>query len=273
MKKQTPTAGLLDKRDLNRVAARSIFLQSSWNFERMQGLGYCYSILPCLKKIYRDDPAELNRAVVRNLEFFNTQPYLSTAIMGTTLAMEERRAAKKDVDESAISNVKIALMGPFAGIGDSFFWYTIYPIAISVGCTLAAGGSILGPIFALVFFNFFHLVTRFGGIKKGYSLGLDFMSKIQGSFMSRITQAAGVVGLMVLGVMTVNYVDFSLNLVLGGEGGLDIQASVLDTIMPNLLPLGLVWLVYWLIKKRVSPILIMLGLILFGVLCSLAGIV
>ena len=67
----------LTKKDLNKVLFRGMLLQLSWNYERMQALGYCYTILPALKKLYNDDQEGLRKAVERNLEFFNTQPYMA----------------------------------------------------------------------------------------------------------------------------------------------------------------------------------------------------
>ncbi|MCI8271343.1 MAG: PTS system mannose/fructose/sorbose family transporter subunit IID, partial [Erysipelotrichaceae bacterium] len=86
------TNTIITKKDLNRVFRRGFGMQFSWNYERMQALGYCWSILPALKKIYKDDPEALKAAVIRNLEFFNTHPYMAMPIMGTSLAMEEKMA-------------------------------------------------------------------------------------------------------------------------------------------------------------------------------------
>ncbi len=274
MKKKTQqTNGLLTIKDLNQIATRSFMLQSSFNFESMQGIGYAYSVLPALQKIYADDPEGLKEAVLRNTEFFNTHPYLAGTIMGAQLALEERKHTYNDISSEAISSIKIAMMGPFAGIGDSFFWYTIYPIAISVGCSLADAGSILGPIFAFVFFNTFHLVARYGGIKMGYNLGTDAIKNSTSSLMNRITQGASIVGLMILGCLTVNYVNFEMTFMLGGEGGLNIQRDVLDAVLPKMIPLGLVWLVYRLVKKRVSTVKIMIALIIFSIVAAVIGII
>lgn len=88
-------------------------MQFSWNYERMKALGYCWSILPILKKLYKDDPDGLKAAVIPNLEFFNTHPYMAMPIMGTSLAMEEKLANGNDVDGNVISSIKVAMMGTF----------------------------------------------------------------------------------------------------------------------------------------------------------------
>ena len=114
----------ITKRDLIRIFWRGIGMQFSWNYERMQALGYCWSILPALKKLQKDDPEGLKESVTRNLEFFNTHPYMAMPIMGVSVAMEEKLARDHSVDGNAISSTKVAMMGPLAGIGDSFFWFT-----------------------------------------------------------------------------------------------------------------------------------------------------
>lgn len=262
----------ITKKDLTRTAFRTFFLQAAWNFERMQALGYCYVVLPVLEKLYKDDKEALKQAAIRNLEFFNTQPYLASIIIGTTLAMEERLATKKDIDPNSISAVKISMMGPLAGIGDSLFWFTIYPIAISLGCGIAADGNALGPILFLVIFNVFHIFTRFYGVYYGYKTGTNLLKDVSGNIMQRLSEAAGIVSLMVVGVMTATMVSFSLKLVLGGEGGLDVQAAVFDSIMPNILPLAIVLLTMSLLKKKVNPVLILLGFFVLGIVGSVLGI-
>ena len=70
----------LNKKDLFWIFVRSNFLLGSFNFERMQAMGFCVSLIPALKKLYQGD--ELKAALKRHLEFFNTQPFLGAAIMG-----------------------------------------------------------------------------------------------------------------------------------------------------------------------------------------------
>ncbi|MBS7017487.1 PTS system mannose/fructose/sorbose family transporter subunit IID, partial [Streptococcus sp.] len=42
----------LSKSDRQKVWWRSQFLQGSWNYERMQNLGWAYSLIPAIKKLY-----------------------------------------------------------------------------------------------------------------------------------------------------------------------------------------------------------------------------
>ena len=102
----------LNKRDLVNIFIRSNFLLGSFNFERMQAIGFCVSLLPALRKVYKDDKPAMAAAMKRHLEFFNTQPFLATPIMGITAAMEEKKANGADISDQTISGVKVGLMGP-----------------------------------------------------------------------------------------------------------------------------------------------------------------
>ncbi len=239
----------------------------------MQALGYCYTILPVLKKLYKNDPEGLKKAVTRNLEFFNTQPYMAMPILGTTLAMEERLAVSKDIEPSAISSVKVAMMGPLAGVGDSLFWFTIFPICAGIGVSLSEGGNILGPLAFLVLFNIFNLGTRYFGVFKGYEFGSDFMNKLTGSaVMQRISEASTILGLMVLGVMTATMVSVPLNFTVGQGTSAMAAMDIFNGIMPNLLPLLLTLGVYLAIKKGFSATKVLFGVIALGIIGAVIGI-
>ena len=133
----------LSKSDRQKVWWRSTFLQGSWNYERMQNLGWAYSLIPAIKKLYtkKEDQAA---ALERHLEFFNTHPYVAAPVLGVTLAMEEQRANGAEIDDGAINGIKVGLMGPLAGVGDPIFWGTVRPVfaALGAGIAMIAG---IGP--------------------------------------------------------------------------------------------------------------------------------
>ena len=154
----------LSKNDRLAVAWRSTFLQGSWNYERMQNLGWAFSLIPAIKKLYttKEDRAA---ALTRHMEFFNTHPYVASPIIGVTLALEEERANGAAIDDVAIQGVKVGMMGPLAGIGDPVFWFTVRPILGAIGASLALTGNIVGPILFFVLWNvirwaFKNLVTK-----------------------------------------------------------------------------------------------------------------
>ncbi len=159
----------LTKRDLVSIFIRSNFLLGSFNFERMQAIGFCVSMIPALKKLYQGE--ELKAALKRHLEFFNAQPFLATPIMGIIAAMEEQKANGADISEGAISGVKIGLIGPLAGVGDPIFWGTLRPVLAALGAGIALTGSIIGPLIFFIAFNVIRLATNWYGVMYGYSKG------------------------------------------------------------------------------------------------------
>ena len=140
----------LTKQDRKKVWWRHQFLQGSWNYERMQNGGWCYSIIPAIKKLYSNKEDQI-AALKRHMEFYNTHPYVSSPVMGVTLALEEEKANGENVDDTAIQGVKVGMMGPLAGVGDPVFWFTVRPILGALGASLAASGNILGPLIFFIF--------------------------------------------------------------------------------------------------------------------------
>lgn len=198
----TKTSKKLERKQLMSVFWRSFGLEWDWNYERQMNIGYCYCMLPVIKKLY-DDPAEQEAAMKRHLEFFNTTPQLATLILGITAAMEEQNANDPDFDTQSINDVKVSLMGPLAGIGDSFIWGTLRIIATGVGLSLATQGNILGPILFFLIFNIPAQGLRYYLMGAGYKLGSGFLATLQKSgWMEMLTYGASVLGLTVIGGMT-----------------------------------------------------------------------
>ena len=138
--------------DRRSVWLRSTFLQGSWNYERMQNGGWCYAMIPAIKRLYPEKDQQC-AALKRHLEFFNTQPFVASPILGVTLALEEDRANGAPVEDQAIQGVKVGMMGPLAGVGDPVFWFTLRPILAALGASLAISGNLLGPILFFVLWN------------------------------------------------------------------------------------------------------------------------
>ena len=270
---QTVDERKLTKQDLNRVAIRSLGMEWDWNYERQMNMAFCYSMLPVIKKLYpnKDDQVA---AMQRHLEFFNTTPHLSTLILGITAAMEEQNASDPDFETESINNVKVSLMGPLAGIGDSFIWGTLRIIATGVGVSLAAQGNILGPLLFLLLFNIPAQGLRFYLMHAGYKLGSGFLAKVQESgLMDILTYGASVLGLMVIGGMTAENVAITVPLVIGSGETATTLGDICNTIMPGLLPLAFTLLMYWLVsKKNVKTTTLLVALVVIGLVGSFFGI-
>ena len=296
----------LSKSDRKKVWWRSQFLQGSWNYERMQNLGWAYSLIPAIKKLYttKEDQAA---ALERHLEFFNTHPYVAAPIMGVTLALEEERANGVEIDDAAIQGVKIGMMGPLAGIGDPVFWFTVRPILGALGASLAASGNLVGPLLFFFGWNVIRMAFLWYTQEFGYKAGSEITKDMSGGILKDITKGASILGMFILAVLvqrwvsinfTVNlpgkqlaegaYINFPEGPVSGAElkgilgqalGGLSLDKiqpqtlqGQLNSLIPGLMGLLLTFLCMWLLKKKVSPISIILALFAVGIAARFFGI-
>lgn len=263
----------ITKKDFWQCFWRSLTLDSSWNYERMQNLAYCYMMAPIIRRLYekKEDRAA---ALKRHLEFMSVTPHICTLLVGISGAMEEENAKDPNFDESSINAVKSSLMGPLAGIGDSFFWGTLKLIAAGVGIALASQGNIMGPILFLLIINVPHFILRYLCLDKGFKYGTQFFKDISsGGIVTKITEAATMLGLMVIGGMTYANVSLQLNIMVGsGEWAEPVQ-SYIDGIMPGLIPAMLFGLMYWLLGKKVKTTTILVVVMAICILLAWIGIV
>lgn len=248
-------------------------MEHAWNYERMMHMGYAWALMPILKKLYPDDE-NFKEALTRHLEFYNTTPFIISFPLGISAAMEEERANNMDTfDTKSISEVKTALMGPLAGIGDSIFWGTLRIIATGIGTSLALQGNILGPILFLLTWNIPSLLCRYILSFVGFNLGTEVITQAnEHGIMEKLTKAASIVGLAVAGSMTAEMVNVNIGFSLGsGEAATTIQ-EILDGIIPGIPTLLIFWLSWVLLKKKVSPLIIMLIMLAMGLIGAYTGI-
>ncbi len=266
------------KQDLNAVVLRSNLFQGSWNFERMQALGFAYSMVPVIRRLYPDqDSQERKDAIKRHLEFFNTQPFVAAPVLGVTIAMEEERANGKEIDDAAINGIKVGLMGPLAGVGDPIYWGTARPVFAALGANLALSGSILGPILFFVLFNIVRLATRYYGVHYGYRKGLDVVSDMSGGLLQKLTEGASILGLFVMGVLVTKWTSINVPLVVsqtpaadGATVTITVQ-NILDQLCPGLLALGLTLLMVRLLNKKINPVWLIFALFGLGIIGNALG--
>lgn len=298
----------LSKKDRMAVCWRSTFLQGSWNYERMQNGGWAYSMIPALKKLYttKEDRAA---ALKRHLEFFNTHPYLAAPILGVTLALEEDRANGAPVDDVAINGVKVGMMGPLAGVGDPVFWFTARPIIGALGASLAISGNIVGPILFFALWNVLRIAFLWYTQEFGYRAGSKITDDLSGGLLQKVTRGAAMMGMFVLGALIERWVSIKFTPVVsktpvqkggyidwdhipsGAKGikevltqwnmgkGMSLDKikvttlqDNLDQLIPGLAALLLTFLCMWLLKKKVSPIVIILGIFIVGIIAHVIGL-
>lgn len=289
----------LTQKDRLSVAWRSQFLQGSWNYERMQNVGWAYAMIPAIKKLYKSKEDRAS-ALKRHLEFFNTHPYVASPIIGVTLALEEERANGAPIDDTAIQGVKVGMMGPLAGIGDPVFWFTVRPILGALGASLAMSGNILGPILFFVLWNVIRMAFLWYTQEFGYKAGSAITQDLSGGLLKDITKGASILGMFILAVLVERWVSIKfvlelpakklakgayinfpngpvsgeqLQKILGEQAsGLSLTKVVpntlqanLDSLIPGLMGLLLTFLAMWLLKKKVSPIMMIIGIFIFGI--------
>ena len=297
----------LSKKDRMAVAWRHQFLQGSWNYERMQNGGWCYSmdrLSSCtpIRRTRFPPPQQAPYGV------HNTHPYVSAPVIGVTRSLEEDRANGAKV-ERRDADVKVGMMGPLAGVGDPVFWFTLRPILGALGASLALGGSILGPLLFFFGWNIIRMLFLWYTQEFGYKVGTSITKDLSGGLMGKITEGASILGMFIIGSLVQRWVSISFtpvvsrvtqsagayidwaNLPAGTDGirealtqysslgatGLDViktttlQAN-LDSLIPGLAAVCLTLLCCQLLKKKVSPIVIILCLFAVGIGGRLLGI-
>lgn len=296
----------LTKKDRLAVAWRSTFIQGSWNYERMQNGGWAFSMIPAIKKLYKSKE-DRTAALKRHLEFFNTHPYIASPILGVTLALEEERANGAEINDVAIQGVKVGMMGPLAGVGDPVFWFTLRPMLGALGASLAMTGNILGPIIFFLFWNLIRWGFMWYTQEFGYKSGSKITDDLSGGLLQDITKGASILGMFVLAALVQRWVSIKFQpviskvqldkgayiewdkLPLNGEGirkafeqvnsGMALSPTKvttlqnnLDQLIPGLAALLLTFLCMWLLKKKFSPIVIILSLFIVGVVGHVIGL-
>lgn len=266
------TQSKITRKEFWSVFFRSLTLDSSWNYERMQNLAFAFTMAPIIRKLYKTKE-ERAEALTRHLEFMSITPHLSTLLFGITSAMEEENAKNNEFDSSSISAVKSSLMGPIAGVGDSFFWGTLKVIATGIAISLSNQGNIMGPIVFLLIINVPHFVLRYICLDKGIKYGTKFFGDIaESGLVQSITESASVMGLMVIGAMTALNVNFELTMQVGGGEIAQSLQTYVDEIMLGFFPALFFLTIYWLLGKKVKTTTLLMGVIVFSIIVALLGL-
>ncbi|SJZ71241.1 PTS system mannose/fructose/sorbose family transporter subunit IID [Anaerorhabdus furcosa] len=267
-------------KELRRVNLRWIWQsQIGWNYERMQGLGYLSTMLPVINRLYGDNPELKAKALHVHSQFFNTQPNMGDIIVGMNIAIEEQSANSAGLDVAA--SIKTALMGPFAGIGDTIFGMITGAVFGSIAATMALEGNAIGiaiwTLWQIACFFF-----RFKMFDLGYEQGIKLVTTLSGK-MNALTEAAAVLGLTVVGCMIATMIKFNLASINVGLGIFEDGAELMkefplqtyaDSIMPALFPAVLAALCYWLLgKKWMNSNKLIISVVIAAILLRFFGIV
>ena len=195
----------VDSKTLNRMALRSYWLQSSFNYETMQSGGWLFAMIPGLEKVHTNKN-DLAASMYHNLDFINTHPFLVTFVMGIVLSLEQNK-----LDTQTIRAVRISAASPLGGIGDALFWLTLVPITAGITSNMAIEGNIAAPFIFLLIFNLAQAACRFGLMKWAYKVGTGAIDALTAN-MQAFTRAASILGVFVVGALTVTMGGTQINL-------------------------------------------------------------
>lgn len=255
------------KKDLRKANYRWLMSVETFNYQSQQGASVAYALSPMLRKIYKNDDDYIE-SLNNHFQYYNTQPWLASIILGATVAMEEKQGLEA---KSAVQDIKVGTMGPLAGIGDSLLMTMIPTIMGSIAAYMGLEGNPVGTLLwlALVLVIFFF---RMRGFEFGYKQGVKIVTEY-GDKINYLTEAASVLGLTVVGALIASVIKVSTPVKFTfGDVSMEIQ-PMLDDVLPSLIPLAIVGISYYLLsKKKISMTVLILLVIAFAMLCSAFGI-
>lgn len=255
------------------VFGRSGWEQAAWNYPRLQNLGFCYLMIPAIRRLYPDKTAA-GQTAQRHLELFNTMPYMQSLITGVTLSLEEDRANGKPVSADDISAVKVGMMGSLAGVADPIWWGTWRPILSAFAASLALSGfGIVGPLVFFIGWNLARLVFRWCAQRWGYRQGLKVVTFLSSGVLQKLTLGASIVGMFVMGAIIPRWTRVKLAPIVATShrAALSLQ-SLMDQLLPGLIPLVLTLGCVWLLRRHVKPLWLLLGVFILGLVGYSLGI-
>lgn len=238
----------LTKKDYLITTLRAYLLQNAFNYSNYQGVGYANILYPALRKMYKNDDEKLKKALIENIEFYNTNPHFVPFVSNLQLVMLENNRPTSEA-----RSMKMALMGPLAGIGDSMSQFLLAPLFSTICATLALQGQISGPIIFLFGLNLILLIIKLISGNYGYKVGTSIIQTVSEK-MNKLTHAASIVGVTVISGLVTKMVKLSLpftytQMIEGKEQIVQVQKMV-DGIAPALLPVLFTGVIYYLLKKK-----------------------
>lgn len=277
---------LITKKDVLRAWAKYYTCaEVSSGFERLTAPAFSFGMNDILKKLYGNNQEEYIKSLNRHLMFYNSEATWGSIIFGIACALEEERAmmlndgaTKEELDASAdmISNLKVGLMGPLAGIGDTVNHGMLRPLLLSMFIPLAAAGSWLAGAGPLVIWTLCISAFAYVLVTRGYSQGKKSVTAIlKSGKLNQYIQMASVLGLFMMGVLSSTYVKLSTAIQWEtATGDAKTLQSVIGGIFPRLLPLLVVFGVYFYIKKcGPKYVRILIFILAISVVLSFFGIV
>jgi PTS system mannose-specific IID component len=173
---------------------RALFIQGSWNYRSMLGLGMAWAMLPALRwRAHRSSgsarAAELAPVTLqRHVEPFNSHPYLASMALGSLIRLEADGAS-----DDTIRRFRAAVRGPLGALGDRLVWATWLPLCSLLGVLVLLSGAspwIAGALFLGVY-NTGHIALRIWGFSAGYAEGPRLAARLKSAGLSQLADRLG----------------------------------------------------------------------------------
>lgn len=262
-----------EKKLLNKAYIGSLSCMRTTSSITGMARGMVLSVAPFVERYYKTQE-EKNEVILRHAsEYMNTQQVMFGLIAGIVCAMEKERAEKGNLDAEVITGIKASLMGPLAGIGDSFFFNCYRVIIAGIAIGLSQDGSILGPLFFLIFYGFGLLVFKYILFFEGYKNGAALLDKAsEQGIIPLIMEACGALGALMIGALISTNVKINIAFAPVINGAQISVQSIFDMIMPGILSIILWWVCFKILKKGFSPIKLIFSIMGICLVLAFLGI-
>jgi PTS system mannose-specific IID component len=256
----THNAATIRTIDLLGVFWRSFFIQASWSYDRLQSLGFAFALIPILRRLYSDREVFTER-LAAHMEYFNTQPYLASFVLGAAARAEEDRATGRNAAADVVE-IKKTLMAPLGALGDSFFWGSLKPFAASAAVAVLLTGAWWAPLLFLALYNIVHVGLRLSLVFVGYETAGDVVALMSRYNFTRLARRYKVLSLAIVGCIVGTLSDWDP----------EFRSSV-TFFSPLLAAAGLALTLGMIALLRVgaSPVKIMIGLAAACLILALGG--
>ena len=255
------------KRISRRTALRAYFLQNGYNYGNYEGLSYSFVLFPALRRLF---PAEkdLKRELKDSMSYCSVNPNFLPIL--TSLHLTSLNCGLSGGDTR---DIRTAMMGPLAGIGDSLVQFCIAPVFSTLGASLAEQGSMAGPVIFLLGINSLLLALKLSNEALGFRLGNSLAGRMQG-YLAPLSLAARRVGCAVIASLAVSSVDIRASVSLSGQGKeLFSLQDFLDILFPGALPVFYTAMLFYLLRKKKWGMYRLVGLTMtVGIVLHGAGV-
>ena len=250
---------------VNAWANWAFWSHACYNWVRMQGVGFAHTMVPIAKELYKDDPEGKKEMLKREI---------GIVCHALAIAMEEQRANGEPITGDMITSIKTSLMGPLAGMGDTFFQGILVPIVLAIFIDMTMSGMIAAPLLYAVVISALSAIISYAIFFYSYNKGSDaVLDLIASGILDKVIAAFNIMGCTVMGALAASYVGVSCAINITAAGStFNLQTQLFDAIMPRMLPLLLCLGCYTLLKKNFTAVKLMLLIAAVGVVGNLLGI-